>query len=121
MALSSEEESNVRFVLTLNMPSATGMLVHQITVDISLVNSCRALCELMNKQDFIIGHQLYKRRGLNGDTIWEDRGDVIINTAHVGKVQEFYETEESRHDESHRGYDSSRSYSESKRGPIRPR
>ena len=107
--------------MTMNMPSASSMLVHQITVELPEVKSCKELCELMNDQEFIIGRQYYKYRGFDNVNVWEDRGNVIVNTAHIGKIQEFYETEGYKHDESHRSHEPSRSHAEVKRGPIRPR
>ena len=37
----------MRYLLTMNMPSANGFLVHQLTVDIA-VNSCEELKKMMN-------------------------------------------------------------------------
>lgn len=111
----------MKFVLTLNMPSAHGSLVHQITVDFPEVASSKAFCDLLNDQEFVMGRQYYKRKGFEGETLWEDRGDLIVNSAQIGKVQQFYETEDERHDEPHRSYDASRSYPEVERGAVRPR
>ena len=121
MELLSNEESSVKFLLTLNMPSAAGMLVHQVTIELGDIKSCDDLCELLNEQDFICATQWYKRQYNNGEVTWQNRGDVIINTAHIGKIQEFYENEDAKHDESHRNYEPSRSYAQVARGPVRPR
>jgi len=88
----------MRFLLTLNMPSANGFLVHQLTVEVP-VNSCEDLKKAMNMDEFITGRLFYRRRGHNGDTAWEDRGDIVLNTAHIGKAQEFYEVERDVNDE----------------------
>ena len=92
----------MRFLLTMNMPSANGFLVHQLTVEIP-VSSCEHLKDAMNEDEFITGRLYYRRRALAGETAWEDRGDIVLNTAHIGKAQEFYEVERDPNDES-QGY-----------------
>lgn len=90
----------MRFLLTMNMPSANGFLVHQLTVEVP-VNSCEELMRKMNHDEFIMGRMFYRRRLLTGENAWEDRGDVILNTAHIGKVQEYFEIERESYDEPH--------------------
>ena len=92
----------MRFLLTMNMPSANGFLVHQLTVEVP-VDSCEQLKEAMNMDEFVTGRLYYRRRTLTGETAWEDRGDIVLNTAHIGKAQEFFEVERDTNDES-QGY-----------------
>lgn len=92
----------MRFLLTMNMPSGSGFLVHQLTVEIP-VDSCEHLKDAMNEDEFITGRLYYRRRALTQETIWEDRGDIVLNTAHIGKAQEFFEMERDANDES-QGY-----------------
>ena len=111
----------MKFLITMHMPSATGYLVHQVTVD-HKTNSCAELCEVLNNEIFIICRQFYKRRTPSGETLWEDRGDVILNTTHIGKVQEYIEAEkEHTNDESYGHTDHRRISPSGTRGPIRPR
>lgn len=117
----SNEESNVKFLLTLNMPSASGLLVHQVIIESAQIKSCQDLCKLMNEQEFICVKQWYRRRDYNGEVSWQDRGDMVLNTAHIGKLQEFYETEDNRNEEPYRNYDSGRPYAEVARGAVRKR
>jgi hypothetical protein len=92
----------MRFLITMNMASANGFLVHQLTIEIP-VDSCESLKDLLNEEEFITGRLYYRRRALTMETIWEDRGDMVLNTAHIGKAQEFFEMERDANDES-QGY-----------------
>jgi hypothetical protein len=104
------------------MPSASGSLVHQLTLDHES-ESIDELCEAMNSEEFLIFQQWYRRRTLDGDQYWQDRGFIIINTHHIGKVQEYIEsiTEETYNDESQRNSGISRQHSEGPRRPLRLR
>jgi hypothetical protein len=56
----------------------------------------------MNREEFIICTLLYRRTLVTGELAFEDRGDLILNTAHIGKVQEYYDLDkEYAYDESH--------------------
>jgi hypothetical protein len=110
----------MRFLLTMNMPSANGFLVHQVTVDIP-VATCEELMRKMNHDEFIMGRMFYRRRLLTGENAWEDRGDIILNTAHIGKVQEFFEMEREPNDEPHGYTDTSNSPYSGERVTIRKR
>ena len=110
----------MRFLLTMNMPSANGFLVHQVTVEIP-VNSCDELMRKMNHDEFIMGRMFYRRRLLTGENAWEDRGDIILNTAHIGKVQEFFEMEREPNDEPHGYTEPSNPHYQGERVTIRKR
>lgn len=96
----------MKFLITMNMPSAKNFLIHQLTVE-SDVNSCADFCRLMNREEFIICKLLYRRTLMTGELAFEDRGDLILNTAHIGKVQEYYDLDKEY------GYDESQGYSHS--------
>lgn len=84
----------------MNMASANGNPVHQITVDHPAKDLEEFLGE-MNAYEFIMAHQYYRVKQFDGEIVWKDRGDIIINTAHIGKVQEFieFEVKENNYDE----------------------
>jgi hypothetical protein len=104
----------------MNMASYEGRLVHQITADIEVPN-LEHLCRLMNRDEFIYGRQWYKRKNeMTGESYWQDRGDIIINTAHIGRISEFIEKEED-YDESQGRTNFSRQYPAGPRGPLRQR
>jgi len=110
----------MKFLITMNMPSAQGYLVHQVTID-HFAASCGELCDLLNEDEFIVARQWY-RRVHHGDVVWVDRGDIVINTAHIGKVQEFVEFErENGNDEAHGSPDERRYDPQGTRPPVRPR
>jgi hypothetical protein len=103
------------------MPSAKNYLIHQLTVELN-VNSCADFCEMMNDEEFILCRLLYRRTLISGELAFEDRGDLIINTAVIGKVQEYYELEkEYGHDESHGNSEPSHHNAAGERGAIRKR
>jgi len=54
---------------------------------------------------------------MTGETLWSDRGDVILNTSHIGKAQEFLDIEKDDYDESYRTVEQRRGYVERK-GPV---
>lgn len=111
----------MKFLITMHMPSATGYLVHQVTVD-HKSNSCAEFCEALSTEIFIICRQFYKRKTLTGEPVWEDRGDVILNTTHIGKVQEYIISEKEHTNDEPYGYIDNRRVSPSgTRGPVRPR
>ena len=82
----------MRFLVTMNMPSAQGMDIHQLTLDYP-VSSQEELCSLLNKQEFMIFRIYYRRKHLDGEVWWQDRGNIIINTSWIGKAQEYIDPE----------------------------
>lgn len=93
----------MRFLVSMKMPNANGMLTHQLTLE-HTSNSLEELCAFMNRQEFLIFDLFYRRRHQTGEIWWQDRGQIIINTSCIGKVQEFInmETEDS-YDEFNKG------------------
>ena len=111
----------MKFVITMNMPSIKSFLVHQLTVEIK-ANSCSEFCEMMNEDEFIVGKFLYRRPLVSGGFVFEDRGEIIINTAHIGKVQEYYElTKDYENDESYGNSEPSYHHPAGERGSVRKR
>jgi hypothetical protein len=106
----------MRFLITMNMPSAQGFLVHQLTIE-HQSQSCSEFCDELQGNEFIIGRLLYRQKTMTGETLWIDRGDVIINTSHVGKAQEFLDIEREDYDEPYRTVEQRRGYVERK-GPV---
>ena len=78
----------MKFLITLNMPSAQGYPVHQVICDHG-VKSLEEFCISLQDNDFLISKQLYRQKTPEGEVVWEDRGRLIINTHHIGKVQEW--------------------------------
>ena len=85
----------MRFLVTMNMPSANGMDTHQMTLE-HPVKSQEELCTLLNRVEFVIFRMFYKRKNVNGEIWWQDRGEIIVNTTMIGKAQEFidFDTDE---------------------------
>lgn len=112
----------MRFLLTMNMPSARGELIHQMIVDHGS-ESATQFCLAMNRDEFIVCRQWYKRKDpYTKEVSWEDRGDVILNTHHIGKVAEYLDLDnlENNYDEPQGRTQFSRQHSAGPRGPIRP-
>ena len=70
----------MRFLVTMNMPNANGMEIHQLTLEYPVATQAE-LCALLNKQEFITFRIFYRRKSLDGEVWWQDRGDIIITTA----------------------------------------
>ena len=111
----------MKFLITMNMPSAQGYAVHQVTVE-HVAESLGTFCDILNDSEFILCRQLYRQKNMRGEPTWLDRGDIVINTYHIGKVQQFIEFErEYDEDESQGRTEFSRGNPDGPRGPIRPR
>ena len=108
----------MRFLITMNMPSASGNSVHQVTVD-HPATSVEQLCEILNTDIFIICRNFYRRTDNTGSMYWEDRGEIILNSAHIGKVQAYLEM--NTPEDATLGAERRTVPVESQRGPIRPR
>ena len=106
----------MKFLLTMNMPSAKGFLIHQITIEHD--GDLEDFCNALNDNEFITVRQWYQFKQPTGDSIWQDRGELVVNTSHIGKVQEYHEQEND--DESYRNSNSDHRRSQITRGPIRP-
>lgn len=86
----------MRFLITMNMPSAKGYSVHQITVEHDS-KSITNFWNYLQDNEFIMANLMYKIRNDDLSEYWEDRGPLIINTAHIGKVQELIEFKDDRY------------------------
>lgn len=81
----------MKFLITMNMPSAKGFLVHQITGDYP-AESVEEFCKALNDNPFIVVDQYYKDDNTaDGEIDWTFMGSIIINTDHIGKVHEHNE------------------------------
>ena len=111
----------MRFLLTMNMPSAHGNPIHQLTVESDAV-TMEHFWEEMNDNEFILARLLYREKNMQtGEVIWTNKGEIILNTAHIGKVQEFIDHEKDNTDESFRNFEQRSWNTEGKRPPLRPR
>lgn len=77
------------------MPSSQGFLVHHIILE-HHDESMEHFVGRLNEDIFIYGQQYYKRVNESGESFFVDKGEIIINTAHIGKVQKYidYDAEE---------------------------
>jgi hypothetical protein len=113
--------NDMRFLITMNMPSAAGNTVHQVTVD-HPANSLVSFCAALNSDVFVICRNFYRRTNNDGTMYWEDRGEIILNTTHIGKVQVFIEQDRTGYLEDTQAIVERRGpHFEIQRGPIRPR
>lgn len=106
----------MKFLFTMNMPSAQGYAVHQLTGD-HPATSCREMNAALNSTDFLLVRQYYRRKNEDGTTFWDDRGDLIVNVQHIGKIQEFIERES--HDEAYNNTRDGSVHVERARKPLR--
>lgn len=80
----------MRFLITMHMPSSNGFLVHQVIFDHES-ETMDQLYTSLNNDIFIIGRQFYKRTNDEGESVFMDKGELILNTSHIGKVQKYIE------------------------------
>jgi hypothetical protein len=73
----------MRFLVTLNMPSRKGELVHQIVCRYP-VDDIESFLEAINENDFILVEEFYRKPDNAG---FFPVGMIIINTMHIGKVK----------------------------------
>ena len=106
----------MRYLLTMNMPSAKGFLIHQLTVEHD--GDLEDFCQLLNDNEFITVRQWYQFKQPAGDSIWQDRGELVLNTSHIGKISEYIEDKD-YDDETYRNSNVSSRQPQIPRGPIR--
>jgi hypothetical protein len=73
----------MRFLVTLNMPSRKGELVHQVVCEYP-VSSIEGFLDALNESDFILVEEFYRKPDNAG---FYSVGMVILNTMHIGKVK----------------------------------
>ena len=78
----------MRFLVLMNMPTMSGALTHQLTLEYP-VNSEDELCDALNRNEFLTFKMFYKRQGSAGEVWWQDRGKIVINSQWIAKAQEY--------------------------------
>jgi hypothetical protein len=75
----------------MNMPNSRGEgYVHQLIVE-HPSEDCREFCAAMSDDPFVLVRQLYFDDDRHsGERVWIDRGDMILNCRHIGKVMPHY-------------------------------
>lgn len=71
----------MRFLITMNMPSSAGNLVHQMHV-MHPAETLDAFIKELSSNDFVIVEEFYRR-----ETGYESRGMIAINYQHIGKIK----------------------------------
>ena len=74
------------FLFTMNMESASERNIHQVIGE-HKAKSEQEMCEILNKSDFIVARQYYKKNHPNPHL--EDRGFIILQVSLIGKVVEY--------------------------------
>ena len=73
----------MRFLITMNMPSRKGELVHQVICEYP-VSSIEELLEDLNERDFIIAEEFYRKPDNAG---FYSVGLMLLYTMHIGKIK----------------------------------
>ena len=73
----------MRFLVTLNMPSRKGELVHQVICEYP-VGSIEAFHDVLNDNEFLLVEEFYRKPDNAG---FYSVGMMILNTMHIGKVK----------------------------------
>ena len=108
-----------KYLLTMHMPSNQGFLVHQITIEHE-TSTLEEFGEALNAYEFVIGRLLYRRQNDQGIYVWLDKGEIVINTSHIGKAQLYIEFG-GNDDDAYGNFENSNQHSKLGRGPVRPR
>lgn len=72
------------------MASGSNELVHQVVADVP-VASLNALHHVLHDKKFVSVSLMFYSRGTAGDKVWVSKGDMLINTALIGKVSIYKE------------------------------
>ena len=73
----------MRFLITLNMPSRKGELVHQV-VCVYPCDDMGEFLSVLQNSDFILVEEFYRKPDNAG---FFPVGPMILNTMHIGKVK----------------------------------
>jgi len=73
----------MRFLITLNMPSRKGELVHQVVCE-HQSGSMEEFLEALQENDFLLVQEFYRKADSFG---FFPVGPMILNTMHIGKVK----------------------------------
>ena len=73
----------MRFLVTLNMPSRKGELVHQVICEYP-VSSIDEFLDVINDNEFLLVEEFYRKPDNAG---FYSVGMMILNTMHIGKVK----------------------------------
>ena len=73
----------MKFLITLNMPSRKGELVHQVVCDYKVKN-IEEFFEIVSQSDFILVEEFYRKPDNAG---FYSVGMMILNTMHIGKIK----------------------------------
>lgn len=74
----------MRFLITMNMPSYSNNLVHQMTVEHDS-KSLEDFLEALSANEFLVVEEFYKDPRVDAD--YYSRGHVALNYRYVGKVK----------------------------------
>jgi len=77
----------VKFLFSLNVPSGANDLVHQVVGEVPNVESLDDLHMLMCELTFIKLRLMFYTRSPTGEKKWTDKGEMLLSTEHVAKVQ----------------------------------
>ena len=76
----------MRFQFTLDMPAASGHLVHNIVGYVDEIESLEDLAELLEISHFIVVDQIFKEKQPDGSYLTQPVGQIILNTSKIGKA-----------------------------------
>lgn len=73
----------MRFLITMNMASYSGNMVHQINAEYP-VDTLEEFVDALATNDFIVVEEFYKDR-IDGE--YYSRGRVVLNHRYIGKIK----------------------------------
>jgi 6-pyruvoyl-tetrahydropterin synthase len=81
----------VKLLLHMNMPSGSNDGTHQVIFSIPGIDDLGRLAALIREKEGVLHGHHYIFDRINGERIWRNRGEMVINFAHVGKIDVYYE------------------------------
>lgn len=83
-------EVNMKFLITMNMPSNKGKQIHQMIVEKEGVKTLDQFLEALASNVFILVQEFYLERADLAPVAgaYKPHGRIIINTEYIGKVRD---------------------------------
>lgn len=78
----------MKFLITMNMSSMNGNPAHQITVEHES-KSLQEFSKVLERDMFPIVTLWYRYKDDTGSRFWDEKGKIVLNSTHIGKVQEY--------------------------------
>ena len=80
----------MKVIFTMNMASGANDLSHQLIARVQQKNIIE-LVDYMEKNHFVVVEYMKYQKHTDGTRSWRTLGPMVLGTAHIGKVAEYYD------------------------------